>query len=363
MNKDPKISNIQIRALIVSTIMGIGILSLPNQLAQVMDKDGWIAIIFSSLLVIPLILVIIQIFKDNPGKDFYEIGYESFGKIIFTICLIMYLVYFVIVSAYISRSLGELIKGFLLTQTPIGLVTVLFIITIAYGAISEIDVIARVAYIVYPLVIGFAVLLFLLALPGSDFTNILPMFQSDLGQLPEGMKVAMFSFSGFEILLFVIPFAEEKKKLTKTSISAIAIVSILYFILFMVTLTQFSIEQIKSDPFPLLMIAKLIDLPGYFLQNLDGMVMAIWVVVIFSTMLPLYNTSGKILAKIFKTKSHTSFVLILIPIIYLIAFIPSSVVEVNKSMGRIIDYLATVTIVIIPIVLLIVSRIRGRKNQ
>ena len=363
MNKDPKISNIQIRALLVSTVIGIGILSLPNQLANVMDKDGWIPIILSGCLVIPMLLVIIQIFKDNPGKDFFQIGNETLGKVLFTICLIIYLSYYIIVCAYISRLLGELVKGFLLTETPIQLIIALFIISIAYVAISEIDVIARISYLIYPLVIGFAILLFFLALPGADFTNILPMFQSDLNQLPEGLRVAIFSFSGFEVIFFAIPFVEDNKRVTKSCVSAIVIITVLYLVLFMITLTQFSIQQIKSDPFPLLMLAKLIDLPGYFLQNLDGLVMAIWVVIIFSTMAPLFYSSSKILSKIFKTKSHTIFVLVLIPIIYIVAFIPRNIVQINSLMPLIVNYLSFLVVLVIPVILLVVGRIRGRKKQ
>lgn len=363
MNKDPKISNIQIRALIVSTIIGIGILGLPNQLANVMGKDGWIPIVLSGLLIIPMLKIINQIFKENPGKDFFEIGYETLGTFLFTICLLIYLAHYIIVCAYISRLLGELIKGFLLANTPVNLIIFLFILSISYIAVAEIDVIARIAYITYPLVIGFAVLLVLFAIPGADLTNILPVFQSDLSRLPEGMRAAVFSFSGFEILFFAIPFAEDNKRVMRTSISGIAIVTALYLILFITTLTQFSIQQIKSDPFPLLMIAKLIDLPGYFLQNLDGLVMSIWVIIIFSTMAPYFFSSGKILGKMFKKKSHTIFVLILVPIIYMVAIIPRSIVQINEIMTIVINYLSTAVVIIIPITLYIVGRIRGRKKQ
>lgn len=363
MNKDPKISNIQIRALIITTVIGIGILSLPNQLANAMDKDGWIAIILSGIVIIPIIIIINKIFEDNPGKDFFEIGNETLGKFLFTICLIIYLAYYIAVSAYIARMLGELIKGFLLGNTPIQLIIILFILSAAYLVVSELDVLARVAYMAYPLVIGFAVILILVALPGADFTNIFPVFQSDISQLPQGMRVGVFSFSGFEVLLFAIPYAEDKKRLIKTSISAIVIISALYLVLFMMTLTQFSLDQIKSDPFPLLMIAKLIDLPGYFLQNLDGLVTAIWVIVIFTTLAPVFYSSGKILSKLFKAKTHKLFILILVPIIYFVAMAPRSIVVINTLMASIVDYLGAAVVLAIPILLFVVGRIRRRKNQ
>jgi spore germination protein len=363
MNKDPKISNIQIRALLISTLLGVGVLSLPNGLANEMDKDGWIAIIIATILTIPLLIIMNKIFEYNSEKDFFEIGNQALGEPIFTVCLIIYLAYYIAISASIVRLLGDIIKGFLLTNTPIQVIVFLFILSVSYVAISEIDIIARISYLTYPLEIGFVVLLILLSLPDVDFTDLLPLFQSDISNLPKGLSVTLFSFIGFEILLFAIPYAEDKKRVLKTSISAIIIVGVIYLLIFLATLTRLSLQHIKSDPYPVLMIAKLIDLPGYFLQNLDGFVTAIWVIVIFSTLAPVAYSSGKILSKLFKTKSHKIFILMLIPIVHLVAFIPKSVVELNEIMAVIINYLSVFVVFIIPLVILVVGRIRGRKNK
>ena len=363
MNKDPKVSNIQIRALVISTVVGVGMLGLPNQLANAMDKDGWIAIILSIILTIPMLIIINTIFKDNPGKDFFEIGNLALGKIIFTICLIIYLLYYIAAAAFISRLLGDLIKGYLLINTPIQIIIILYLISIGYAAISDIDVVARIAYLTYWLEIGFGVLLVLLSLPGADFTNVLPLFQSDISKLPEGLRAGIFSFMGFEILLFAIPYAEEKEKVLKTSISAVIIIGVLYLLIFFATITNLSLQRIKSDPHPVLMLAKLIDLPGYFLQNLDGLVLTIWVIAIFSTIVPVTFSTGKILSKMFKTKTHKMFILMLIPVVYLVALIPRSVIKMKEIMIYVTEYLGAAIIFIIPLTILIVGRIRGRKKQ
>ncbi len=40
-----KISNKQIKALIITIVIGIGILSLPSDVAMIMENDGWIGIL------------------------------------------------------------------------------------------------------------------------------------------------------------------------------------------------------------------------------------------------------------------------------------------------------------------------------
>lgn len=53
----------------------------------------------------------------------------------------------------------------------------------------------------------------------------------------------------------------------------------------------------KEQNYSLFMIIKTLDLPGYFLQNLDGVSMSIWILVAFMTLIPAYFGAGKILSK------------------------------------------------------------------
>ena len=360
MNKDPKISSIQIRALIVSTTIGVAVLSLPNNLSNILGKDGWIPIIIAGALMIPLLLIINQIFKQNPGKDYFEIGKENLGSIIFTLCFLIFLAYLVVYVSFVVRNLGELVKAFLLPTTPIEVIILIFILSIVYISSYEIDVIARYGYFVYPIIIGFVLLFLLVSLPTADFSNTLPSLQSDLTKIPIGIKEAFLSFAGFEIILFALPYVEDKEKALKSSIIAIITITLIYFSLFMMTLTQFSIEQIKSQAFPVLIVAKLVDLPGYFLQNLDNIFMSIWVIVVFATVAPAYFGAGKVLSKIFKTKSHRYFIWVLVPIIYKVSLMPEGFVELNEILGTYLEILGFISILVIPLIIFIVGSVRRR---
>ena len=112
MGEENKLSSKQIRALVVSTAVGIGILTLPNRIAIANGNDGWITIILSGLLIIPIIMVMDRIFKMYPNKDFFTIGREVLGKWVFNIFLIIFFIYFIVLMSNIVRNLGELIKAF-----------------------------------------------------------------------------------------------------------------------------------------------------------------------------------------------------------------------------------------------------------
>lgn len=363
MNKDTKISSNQIKGLIITSILGVGVLSLPNNLVIIMGLDGWIPIILAGILVVGMIFIIVKMFDYFPGKDIFEISKTTLGTIISTIYQIIFLIYTVILLAYISRTLGEVIRAFLLENTPIEVIIFAFILVTSYISRCEIDVIGRMGFFIYPLILGFIIFLLLVTLPNTKFENLLPLFQSDIKALPTGLLASVISFGGFEILLFAIPYAEDRDKVFKSATSAIGIVLIIYITIFSMSVSQFGIDQLKRLPWPTLSLVKEIDFPGLFLENLDGLVTTIWVLVVFGTLAATYFSSAKVLANLFKTKSHELFVLPLLPIIYITSLIPQNSIELQKNMTQVLTYLAAVNIFIFPIIIFIISYFKSRRNN
>lgn len=360
MIKNRQISTKQIRALIVTLIVGIGILSLPRELARILENDGWIAIILGVIPVIPSIIAMNKIFELYPDQDIFQIGKEVLGKWISNIFFIIILIYFVIFLGYICRNLGEITKAFLLENTPIEIIILTFIIVTSYIARTDVQVIGRMAYHIYPIIIGFIVILTFISLPSIDMTNMLPVFQSDLGKLPSAVSASFFSYIGFEILFFVIPFAEEKDKTLKTCLTGVGIVMVIYLILFVLSISHYGVYHLQRQSFPVLSLIKEIDLPGYFIENLDEFVMTIWVLIVFATFGPAYHVSGKILSNLFKTSDEKLFIYPLIPIIYIISLISENILQLTQQLGKLLNYMGLITVIIFPILLYGVAYFKKR---
>ncbi|NLL82302.1 MAG: endospore germination permease [Tissierellia bacterium] len=355
-----KISHIQLRGLIVSTSVGVGVLSLSGQLSETMGNSGWIAIIITWLLIIPLFLIYNKIFQLYPDKDIFQIGREVLGRPIFTLLLLVVLADFILTLAIVCRNLAELVKIFLLQTTPLEILLITFIIVSSYLACSEIDVIARASYFMYPIIILFALIVVLISLPKADFTRVFPLFQTDIGSIIKGVKDGFFSFQGFQVILLAIPLVEKKENTLKSEIIGITTVMLIYLLLYIMALSHFSIGQLSSIVYPILMLIRQLDLPGFFLENLDGLLIAFWVIVVFSTTAPVYYGAGKILASIIGSKKHKYIILILIPIIYLLAIRPQNFIELIVDMGYYHSIVSLMSVIIVPVIILIGGLIRKK---
>lgn len=355
MNNEIKISSIQVRGLIVSTVIGVGILTLPFQLADSMENKGWIAIIIAGLLMIPVIYMIIKLFEQNPDKDFFQIGEDTLGVFLFTICKIIFLAYLIVILSAIVRDLGELIKAFLLPTTPLRIIIIAFIVSCSYIASYEVDVIARTGYFTYPIILAFVIVITLISLPNAEYSNLLPITNLDFSKIPKGIQTSFFSLAGFEIIIFALPYVEDKKKVYSSSVYGMAIVVILYIVTYIMTITHFSIAQIQRQNYPVLQLVKKVEIPGFFVENLDGLVMAIWVLIIFATFAPVYFGAGKVLSKIFNTKKHKYFIWGLIPVIYYLSTRPENLVQLTKYMGSLFNILWLISAIGIPALILVVD--------
>lgn len=358
--KSEKVSNLQIKALMVTTAIGAGILSLPSEMARVLGTGGWLGILIGGLATIPFLIMADKIFKDHPGMDYLEIGEKLVGPLIFKCILIVFLAYNIVVLSFASRILSGVIKAYLLETTPMWVIILTMLFAVSYMARSQIEDLARMAVIIYGVIIAFVIFLLGVNLPGLDYTNVYPIFNIEYSKVLKGALTGFFTYSGFELIILVFPLSEDTEKTLQHSIKGIFIIIGIYLIIFFVTLSQYGISQLEREIWPTIAVLKEVDLPGYFLENLDGIAMAMWVMVVFGTMGPFLNASGIILADIFETQVHEIFILPLIPIIYIFAILPKNLVQTYQIMGKILTYILIVVIGIIPTIMFIISQIKGR---
>jgi len=363
MQKKNTISNNQIKNLLITTIIGVGILSLPSNMATILDNDGWAAILASGLLIVPFILMIDRLFKMYPNKDIFEIGEEVLGRVLFTVLLIVLLLYTIITLAYGSRIFGEVIKGYLLDRTPIKVIIITMLLAAAYISRTEIEVLGRMATMVYPILIILIVFIAMISIPKGDYTNILPVFNADFRLLPKGILISIFSYAGYEIIVLAYSASDSKGDTLKYVLRGLFIVIGIYLITFFSTLSQLGINQLKRRIWPTIAIANEVDLPGYFIENLDGIVLALWVLIVYTTIGPILYTGGKTLSYIFNTRSHDMFILPLIPLIYILSIIPDNIISVYENMGTILGYIVIASNIAIPFLIFVVALIRKRRSK
>lgn len=361
MERKNRISNGQLEALVLSIAVGVGILSLPNDLANILGNDGWILIVIGALIILPFLYIMYKLNRMFPGEIYFEYGKKIVGTFLFDIFSIIYLISYICMLAFEVRVFAEVIKAFLLDRTPIEVIIITMLLASSYIARKDLGALGRMA-IILVIIVGVIMLIFgILALPTMDYTNILPLFRIGFGDIKDilrGFGYIAFSYSGFEIILIAMAYIEKPEESLKYSIKGVLYTAVVYLITFFISLAQLGIYDTKRQIWPMLSIMREIQIPGFFIENLDALVMSAWVLVVFGTIGPIMYISGIILKSIFNTKRHDFFILPLIPIVYIISLIPQNLSQVYSQIDTISKILGTFTLFICPTMLYIIARLR-----
>jgi spore germination protein (amino acid permease) len=168
----------------------------------------------------------------------------------------------------------------------------------------------------------------------------------------------VYSYSGFEFVLLLIPFIRKPDKVFRAGVTAFAIVTGIYTVVVISVYGRLGIAETKEMIWPTLAAIKSIDVPGAFVERLEGLAMTAWVLFAFTSIAPVTYGISLMASRELKHREFKHFCPLCVPIIYLVAMVPESVVEAYEYVERASLYLGTPAIFGVPILLLVIARIR-----
>ncbi|MBS4537021.1 endospore germination permease [Clostridium sp. D2Q-11] len=362
IGNNDKITKGQNAGLIIGSVFGVGILSLPSDLAKDFGSDGIMMLIIGSVLTILLVMIHTKLTLKFTGKTVVEIMDALIPKPIGVLFSIIFILFYIFSAASVVRISSEIVKMFLLQNTPLEVIIITMLISNVYIARKGIETIARLVQIIFPLAIIPFFILLLAIVPDLDFTNIYPIFQVGPMDIAKGIKVVMFSFIGTEIILISTAYLNDTKKVLRYNILSVVFLAVIYITIFIVVLTQFGRIQTMDLLWPTLFLMKTVDVPGTFLENVDGVVIGLWTFLTLQSLAIILMQGSVILSKSLKLKETNFMSMPLLPIIYILALVPENIAAAYEYIGLFSNYFGTAIAIVIPILLFSISLFKKKKG-
>lgn len=347
-----KITSSQCIPLLISTTLGVGILSLPRYLVDKVKGDGFIVIIMTTLLCLLIGYSMYKIITYFPHKSFLEINSILLSKPIGYIVMSIYFIYYISIASVVVRVFVEVMKMYMLSETPTELILITMLFVCAYSAREGIEAIGRLSQFLLFLIILPIIGVYMFALQSADFTNIMPILDNNIMNLISSISLTLFSFSGFEILLIIGFFLKKPKEAFKIQYMTLISIGCIYLFFTLTTIAVFGQMETSHLFWPTLTLVKIINLPGSLLENLDAVIMGGWMINIFMSLSINFLVSSIILGEILDCKETNYLPYPLIPIIYVIAIYPSNLDNLYNIMESIFfNGIQILTVIVIPIIL------------
>ncbi|QAS54491.1 GerAB/ArcD/ProY family transporter [Halobacillus litoralis] len=359
MSDAKQLTALQLVVILISTMIGVGIVLMPRELANEVDSpDLWISIIFGAIAISVISIIYVLLASRYPGKTFFELSPLIMGKSLGFFFNLYYILYSLIVAAYIMRITAGIIKNYLLDTTPLYVIIGTFILVSFYLLSNGAGDVVRFFQLYFPVMLFMFFVLCLLSIKDVDIQNVRPVLKNDFLSTLGGVKITFFSFLGVEFLLIFASLIKKKrvKSLLFTVWTSIGITALIYVIFHIISIGVLGVAELKEITFPTIELAKSIEFQGFFFERFELIFLFGWLTTAFTSFTAYAFSMTLGLKRLIKPSNWM--LLISAAGIFTATLLPKGLTEVFHYSAYI-QIISLIAIVALPAILLIVSFFRG----
>lgn len=356
--KDGEITPIQSYIILISIMIGTGILGLSRIVAAVSRQDAWISVLVNGIFI--SIIMAIMVFTISKFKElnFLEYVCHLLSKPVGYTITIGFIAYSILATGTIIRFVSEMIGTWFLPITPIYVISAITVITTIYMTRKGLTVLARFNEVIAFMLIPFALLVFV-SYTELNFVYIKPIGGSGIKNIMAGVVPSFYAFGGYEIMMIVYPYISNKKKpILKYSVLSMLLVTLFYGGTVFFHIALFGPDEIQRVLFPAINYIGAVDFP--LVERMEIFFTVFWSFTVLSTVALQYMTANILLQSVFKNDKTSLYAYILSPIVFAISLIPKNTVDVAE-MGDQVGRLTIFFSMILPLLLFFTYLIRKRR--
>ncbi|MGG4498316.1 GerAB/ArcD/ProY family transporter [Brevibacillus reuszeri] len=323
----------------------------------------WVSLLIGSLCGLLFPYFSYRLAKRRPTRFFSHYGKEIVGSWLHYPLVLIMIFSYLFSAAFVLREMQDFLVEVFLPDTPDWAVTFIFCICVAYAVRSGIQTIFRCAQGI-----------FFLTMIGMLF---IPMFV--MGEMNKDMSVAFFNHFNWEgigsasylvaslygqmsFILFLFPFFSNQQKTMKSLVWATVTSLFIIFSNLIPTILIFGPDLTSNLIYPELELIRYIR-AGYFLENLDPVLIAIWLTSLFIKISLFLYVAVLILTHSFSLQDHKPLSL---SMTVLMAGISLLMVRTGADLARLMGHGEVMFLIVteaIPILYLVVDWIRSRLGK
>ena len=350
----------QFMYMIIGTMIGTGVLSLPNQMVKAAWQDGWISALIGAWYPVYIVIIAVYISKKFPNDDIFSLSKKCFGKFIGSILSILFTFQFLIDLESVTAGFTNVARVYIVQfLTPIKIIIAILIIGL-YGTFQGLKVIGRINEIAFYFLI---VLLFLplIAFKDGSLLNVSPFLGSGIKNILSGSLEAGFAYAGVEIIFLIQPKVNDKKNIKSAAVKSVLIIAFMYTYLTFTTIYFLGPDIVIKPYWSIMTLNETINLP--FINSFRFIFMYFWSIIIFKTVINLYYSFTYGLSNSFKKLKIQKICFLIYPILVFIIYRYGNEAMRRSIIGKVSPIITGFNIVFTTFLAIIVHFKKGENNE
>lgn len=359
MLEDGRISNKQAAFLIISTILATSIIFLPNLIFQEAKQDAWMSVIVVTVFGVAAGFIIASLGARFPRRSVIQYSVDIVGKPLGKVIGLIYVLFFIYINAFIVREIADMFNTNFMPETPVSVFSIGIVFTAAYAVRSGLEVLSRTSEIITPFVLLMLLLIVGLVYPEIDTGLFFPMLEKGFIPVLKGAYSPALFFAETIVMVMLIPYLNKPSGAKGPIISAVLIVG-LFQLIVMAVITGVFDGLASNINFPTLMLARYISLAD-LIERVEPLIMLTWIGGGFVKVSVFYYCTVLAAAQWLNLREYKALVLptgVLLTVLSIILW--ENIVQLSYQIAKVVPPYFLAIEVGIPLILLVVARLRGK---
>ncbi|NBJ15500.1 MAG: GerAB/ArcD/ProY family transporter [Dehalobacter sp. 4CP] len=300
------ISSSQLMFLVAGYVQGsVLVVSYSNAITK---QYTWLVVLSGLVISIPVAMAYVALARKFPSKNLVQINNIVYGSYLGKLVSALYIWFFYSVSCLMLTYVGNIIKNYMMPETPKFAICILFACICAWAVRNGIEVLARTSVIFDMIVLSVILITFVLLLKDMEITNFLPFLGLSLKDFIQGTHIMVaIPFCQIVVFLMIIPYVNKGVEAKKSVVLGLIIggVSILID-----TVRNTAVLGVASAIMvsPSIESVRLIDL-AEIITRLEMLVIIIFLITMFIKITVMYYATVFAIAQSFNLRSYKPLVL------------------------------------------------------
>lgn len=363
MKPNNAVTPVQLAVTIISTIIGVSILGIPNFVTEKVGTAAPLSSVLGVLMGGFGILAITLLGRRFPKQTLIGYNQEILGKKIGNFFSIIVILFFLTLMGVETRHFAEVIVGSLLPNTPISIAIFFMIFLCASVSFLSVSTFVYIHFFYLPFIIIPLLIILLPSIQNITYYHLLPITGHDVSirmLFSGGMNVTQ-AVSNFMVIAMLIPFMKNPQKCVKSGLWGYAIGSLFFIITITIALAVFGAEEMKHLLWPTLGLGKMVRIPGDVLSRVDAILLIAWIFAVFTTLFSYYFLYVRGVAELMRSSRYRLIAFLGFPFVFMVASLPQDIYEVYYYVLEV-TLVGLIITIIYPVLLFILSIIRRQRG-
>ncbi len=349
-------------AILLFVVLGTMLyLQYPSFMLLMGGPAAWQVALIMTLLAIALFLPTAALFARFPGTGLSDISEQVAGPVVGFVVTLAVSLWLLFACVLTVRTFTETFLITILPQTPPSVLIAVVLLCIIYASHTGLEAIVRATQVIFPVILLGVILVLSLAAPRSNFSLAQPFWGHSAMQTLMG-GILFSGMAAESILLLVLGAAFRRQADLRNSgligIIAFGVMSLAVVLILVIT---FGAPDAAQSPFPMFSLARLIRL-GRFFQRTESLFVLFWFLSAMVRLSALFHAAAVGVAGVLRLSEYR-------PLLYPIAVIVMAMTLLPKDLVTVLqlerDWVRPfgIAVMLIPLLLLIVAKIRGQRGE